>query len=135
MREDLAKLEQVTKEIRLLGRYHIDTESGLFLFREKRKQEIEQLSEKRSSLKRTLPTKVGKERIEELRGEITRLTGEIRKMRKEVVLCDGIAERSGIIREKLQAVQRERQEGKEGKAHEHKRRSGRADGADEPKRG
>ena len=135
LREDLAKLEQITKEIRLLGTYHIDTESGLFLFREKRKQEIEQLSEKRSSLKRTLRTKAGKEKIEELRGEIAGLTGEIRKMRKEVVLCDRIAERSGIIREKLQAVQRERQEGKEGKAHEHRRRSGRADGADEPQRG
>ena len=56
-------------------------------------------------------------------------------MQKEVVLCDGIAERSGVMREKLQAVQRERQKGKEGTAHEYRRGSGRADGADEPQRG
>lgn len=135
LREDLAKLEQIARETRLLGTYHIDTESGLFSFREKREQEIGQLSEQRSSLKRTLRTKAGREKSEELKKEIAGITGEIRKMRKEVVLCDGIAERSGIIREKLQAVQRERQEGKEGKIHEHRRRSGRADGADEPKRG
>ena len=135
LREDLAKLEQITKEIRLLGTYRIDTESGLFLFREKRQQEIGQLSEKRSRLKRTLRTKAGKERVEELRGEIAGLSKEIDKMRKEVVLCDRIAERSGIIREKLQAVQRERQEGKEGTDHEHRWRSRRADSADEPQWG
>ena len=135
LREDLIKLEQITKEIRLLGTYHIDTESGLFSFREKRKQEIEQLSERRSSLKRTLRTRAGQEKPEELKGEIAGLSKEIGRLRKEVVLCDGIAERSGVMREKLQAVQKERQKGKEGTAHEHRRRSGRADGADEPKRG
>lgn len=135
LREDLAKLEQITKEIRLLGTYHIDTESGLFSFREKRVQEIGELSDRRSGLRRTLRTKAGKERAEELRGEIGGLTREIKKMQKEVVLCDGIAERSGVMREKLQAVQRERQKGKEGTAHEYRRGSGRADGADEPQRG
>jgi Membrane-bound metallopeptidase len=135
LREDLAKLEQITKEIRLLGTYRIDTESGLFLFREKRQQEIGQLSEKRSSLKRALRTKAGKERGEELRGEIAGLSKEIGRLRKEVVLCDRIAERSGIMREKLQAVQKERQQGKEGTDHEHRRRSGRANSADEPQWG
>lgn len=135
LREDLAKMEQIIRETRLLGTYHIDTESGLFSFREQRQQEIGQLSERRSSLKRLLRTKAGQEEPEELKKEIAGITGEIKKMRKEVVLCDGIAERSGVMREKLQAVQRERQKGKEGTAHEYRRRSGRADGADEPQRG
>lgn len=132
LREDLAKLEQIAKETRLLGTYHIDTESGLFLFREKREQEIRQLSEQRSGLKRTLRTKAEREKSEELKGEIAGLSKEIGRLRKEVVLCDGIAERSGIIKEKLQAVQRERQQGKEGTDHEHRRRSRRTDRADEP---
>lgn len=132
LREDLAKLEQIAKETRLLGTYHIDTESGLFLFREKREQEIRQLSEQRSGLKRTLRTKAGRKKSEELKGEIAGLSKEIGRRRKEVVLCDGIAERSGIIKEKLQAVRRERQQGKEGTDHEHRRRSRRTDRADEP---
>lgn len=134
LREDLAKLEQIAKETRLLGTYHIDTESGLFLFREKRVQEMGQLSDKRSDLRRTLRTKAGREKSEELKGEIAGLSKEIGRLRKEVVLCDGIAERSGVMREKLQAVQKERQQGKEEKAYEHRRRSGRAVGADEPER-
>ena len=118
----------------MLGTYHIDTESGLFLFREKRVQEMGQLSDKRSDLRRMLRTKAGREKSEELKGEIAGLSKEIGRLRKEVVLCDGIAERSGVMREKLRAVQKEQQRGKEEKVYEHRRRSGRAVGADEPER-
>ncbi len=135
LREDLAKLEQITKETRLLGTYYIDTESGLFLFREERQQEIWQLSAHRNELRRILRTKAGQEQPEKIRKEISELTQKIRKLRMEVALCDGIAERSGLIREKLQAIQKERQQGKEETAHEYRRRSGRTAGEDEPQRG
>lgn len=135
LREDLTKLEQITKEARLLGTYHIDTESGLFLFREKRVQEIGQLSDQRSVLRKMLRTKAGKEKPEELRKEITGLSEEIGKRRREVALCDRIAERSGVMKEKLQAVRKERQQGKEGSFHEHRRGSRRTARAHEPQRG
>ena len=72
--------------------------------------------------------------VEELRKEIAELSKEIRKLREEVVLCDKIFERSQEMREKLQVVKKERQQGKEGQDHEYRRRSSRAGGSDEPER-
>jgi hypothetical protein len=134
LREDLTKLNQIVKETRLLGTYHIGTDTELFLFQQKRKDEMEQLSERREKLRKQSRTKAGKEKAEELREEIAGLTGEIRKCREEVVLCDKIAERSQVMKEKLRTVQSERLQGKEENSHEHGRRSRRTGRADEPER-
>ena len=74
---------------------------------------------------------IGVRLAEELRKEIAGLSKEIRKLREEVVLCDRIAERSQSMKEKLQVVQKERQQGKEEKNYEHRRRSSRTSGTDE----
>ena len=50
LREDLTKLDEIAKETRLLGTYHIGTDSELFLFQDKRKQQMEQLSDRRKEL-------------------------------------------------------------------------------------
>lgn len=42
---------------------------------------------------------------------------------KEVGLCDGIAARSGAMKEKLETVRQETRKEKEGNSHEHIRRS------------
>lgn len=134
LREDLTKLDEIAKETRLLGTYHIGTDSELFLFQDKRKHALEQLSDRRKELHKTIRTKAGEEKAEELRKEIAGLSKEIRKLREEVVLCDRIAERSQSMKEKLQVVQKERQQGKEEKNYEHRRRSSRTSGTDEPER-
>lgn len=134
LREDLTKLEEITKEARLIGTYHIDTVSNLFLFQKNRITEVEQLSDRRDGLRRRIRTKSGKEQAEQLRKEIAGLSKEIRRLREEVVLCDKIAERSQLMREKLQVVQKERQQGKEEISHEHRWRSRRANDTHEPER-
>ena len=134
LRVDLTKLDEIAKETRLLGTYHIGTDSELFLFQDKRKHALEQLSDRRKELHKTIRTKAGEEKAEELRKEIAGLSKEIRKLREEVVLCDRIAERSQSMKEKLQVVQKERQQGKEEKNYEHRRRSSRTSGTDEPER-
>ncbi len=134
LREDLTKLNEIAKETRLLGTYRIGTDTELFLLQEKRNLEMEQLSERRKMLRKRIRTKAGMENVEELRKEIAELSKEIRKLREEVVLCDKIFERSQEMREKLQVVKKERQQGKEGQDHEYRRRSSRAGGSDEPER-
>lgn len=54
---------------------------------------------------------------------ISVLTDRLGVLRKEVKLCDGIAERSGILREKLQTAlaEEEKQKGKENRRHELRR--------------
>ncbi len=131
LREDLTKLDELVKETRLLGTYHISTDSELFLFQEQRDQKIQQLSDRRAELRKKIRTKAGQENAGEFREEIAGLTKEIRTLREEVVLCDRIAERSQIIQKKLRVVQEERQQGKEEKIYEHRRRSGRTNCSDE----
>ena len=59
----------------------------------------------------------------EVKTEISALTKQIGELRKEVGLCNGIAARSGAMKEKLEAVRQETRKEKEGNSHEHIRRS------------
>ena len=54
-----------------------------------------------------------------MEAEISGLTDRIGELREEVVLCDGIAARSGLIRQKIQIVRQEKKQGKEEMNHEH----------------
>ena len=66
------------------------------------------------------------EHLTEVKAEISELTEQIGELRKGVVLCDGIAARSGVIQEKLEAVRQEKENQatrKEEMSHEHVRRS------------
>ena len=59
-----------------------------------------------------------------LKSEISKLTAEIGKLRKEVILCDHIAKRSEVIKEKLKVIKED--ERKEESKIEHRRRSRRS---------
>ena len=68
--------------------------------------------------------------LAEVKTEISGLTKQIGELRKGVVLCDGIAARSGVIKEKIKQVRQENSmnektihTGKEEKENEHIRRS------------
>ena len=54
------------------------------------------------------------EKAAEVKAQITALSKELAALRKEVVLCNSIAERSGVIQEKIKAVREDEQiKGKE----------------------
>ena len=48
-----------------------------------------------------------------LKKDISSLTKQINGLRKEVILCDDIAERSQVIKEKLDIIRQEERQGKE----------------------
>lgn len=56
---------------------------------------------------------------EALKTEISKLTEEIKELREEVKLCDGIATRSQVLKEKISIVRQETTERKEEVRHEH----------------
>ncbi len=131
-REDLRKLDTISKETRLLCHYHIDTAEQLFVLKGKLQGQMTELSDQRKHLRYKSRNAKGEEKIAELKAEISELTKQIGSLRKEVALCDGIAARSGVMKEKLEKVRKEeRQEKnhhgytarKEGTSHEHIRRS------------
>ena len=101
-REDLIKLNTIAKESRLLCHYRIDTAEQLSALQEDLKARMEMLSDKRKALRsksRSIREEGG---ISEARAEIRGLTEQIKEIRKEVNLCEGIAGRSGGIKERME---------------------------------
>lgn len=107
LREDLLKLDAITAETRLLIGHRIDTAEQLFSYRDKVSEKITVLTEKRKQLyktQRTAAVKSDPEKAAEIKDRIFALSKELATLRKEVSLCDDIAERSGVIKEKIKAV-------------------------------
>ena len=112
LREDLLKLDAITAETRLLIGHRIDTAEQLFSYRDEVNGKISALTEKRKQLykaQRTAAVKSDPEKTAEVKAQITALSKELAVLRKEVVLCNSIAERSGVIQEKIKAVREDEQ--------------------------
>lgn len=122
-REDLIKLDKISKETRLLCHYRIDTTEQLFSLKEDLQGKMAELADKRKHLRYKSRSVKDGERLSEIKEEIAGLSKQIGELRKEVVLCDGIAARSGVMKEKLEAVRQENSKEKEENSHEHIRRS------------
>lgn len=107
LREDLLKLDAITAETRLLIGHRIDTAEQLFCYRDEVNGKTATLTADRKQLykaQRTAAVKSDPEKAAEVKAQITALSKELAALRKEVVLCNSIAERSGVIQEKIKAV-------------------------------
>ena len=112
LREDLRKLDDITAETRLLVRNRIDTAEQLFSYQSEAKDKITALTAERKQLyklQRTAAVKADPEKAAEIKDRISALSKELAALRKEVSLCDDIAERSGVIKEKIKAVRKDEQ--------------------------
>ncbi|HHW46091.1 MAG TPA: relaxase/mobilization nuclease domain-containing protein [Clostridiales bacterium] len=129
LREDLAKLDAISEETKLLVRNHIDTAEQLFSYKEGLETKIESLTADRKALyrkQRTVSVKSDDDALNRVKEQITAISKELSALRKEVRLCEDIAIRSGVIKEKIRAVREDEQsQGKENKRDEQfRRRSG-----------
>ena len=112
LREDLLKLDAITAETRLLIGHRIDTAEQLFSYRDEVNRKIEALTADRKRLykaQRTAAVKSDPEKAAEVKAQIAALSKELATLRKEVVLCNSIAERSGVIKNKIKAVREDEQ--------------------------
>lgn len=129
LREDLAKLDAISEETKLLVRNHIDTAEQLFSYKEGLETKIESLTADRKALyrkQRTISVKSDDDALGRVKEQITVISKELSALRKEVRLCEDIAICSGVITEKIRAVREDEQsQGKENKRDEQfRRRSG-----------
>ena len=126
LREDLLKLNNISQEVRLLVRNKIDTAEQLSLYKNGLEVQIQKLSAERKALykkQRTVKCQSDPKPAEAVKKEIDGLTEQLKTLRREVHLCDDIAERSGVITEKLKAVREDEQtQGKEKQQNEPIRR-------------
>lgn len=123
LREDLMKLNNISQEVRLLARHHIDTAEQLALYKKEQEVQITTLSAQRRALQKALRTKFvldSPEQADAHRAQIKELSERLKALRRELHLCDDIAERSGVMAEKLKAVREdEKNQQKEEQQHEH----------------
>ena len=105
LREDLMKLDEITAQVRLLGREHISTSEQLFSYQHSVEDEIKTLTADRTHLRNEI-RKVNTDdaTLSGCKKQISAISARLKELRKEVRLCNGIAERSGVIKENLEAV-------------------------------
>lgn len=120
LKEDLMKLDKITDEVRLLGKHHIDTAEQLFSYKESVLDEIKTLTDDRTHLRKVMRTKMSDEKLFEVKGEVSEITDKLRTLRKEVRLCDGIAERSKVMEQNLKQIEADEKkiQGKENRNYE-----------------
>ena len=128
-REDLLKMDAISEEVKLLSRCHIDTGEQLSSYKTKLESQIKAMTVQRKSLykkQRTIAVKSDGGKLAALKAEIDQISGELKRLRREVHLCDDIAERSGVMLEKLRVIQEEeRNKEQEENRDEQLRRRGR----------
>ena len=120
LKEDLMKLDRITDEVRLLGKYHIDTAEQLFSYQSSVEEKIKTLTDDRTHLRKKLRTKMDDGKLSEVREKISEINDELKTLRKEVKLCDGIAERSKVMKSNLEVIrtEEEKMKRKENRSYE-----------------
>ena len=123
------KMDAISKEVKLLARHRIDTAEQLSSYRSELETKAETLTADRKRLykkQRTVAVKTDEAKLSEVKAQITALSRELATIRREVKLCDDIAIRSGVMKEKLKAVREDgKSKGKEQSRNEQfRRRSG-----------
>lgn len=117
LREDLMKLDNISKEAKLLGEHHIDTAEQLSSYKATLETEIKALSSDRKQLYKQSRAKAvisDESKLSAVKGEISDISKRLNALRREVHLCDDIAVRSGVMAEKIKAVREDEQsKGKE----------------------
>lgn len=117
LREDLIKLDAITKEARLLAEHRIDTAEQLSSYKSGLESQISALSADRKQLyrkQRTVAVKTDEALQNQIKTQIAAMSSQLTQLRREVRLCDDIAQRSGVMQEKIRAVREdEKTTGKE----------------------
>ncbi len=129
LREDLAKLDAISEEVKLLIGNRIDTAEQLSSHKKGLEQKIQSLTADRRALyrrQRTVSVKSDDDALAMVKEQITGISKELSALGKEVRLCEDIAMRSGVIKEKIKTVREDEQSQEKENEHneQFRRRSG-----------
>ena len=96
------KLNELTQQVTLLGRNHIGTDEQLLLYKQKVESKIETLIADRAHLRNEIrKINITDERLSQAKEQIADISKCLKELRKEVKLCNGIAERSVVIAQNI----------------------------------
>lgn len=124
LREDLYKVDQLSAQVRLLGRENISTSEQLFLYKSKAEEEIKRLTADRTHLRNEIrKVNIDDDSLSTAKLKISAISERLSELRKDIRLCNAIAERSGVMQETLATVlaEEEKSKGKENRNYEQRR--------------
>jgi hypothetical protein len=125
LREDIRLMDAITEQAKFLHRHGIDNDTQLTTFQTDTEQRIATLTTERKALSNEKRrASAPEERRAQLGAQINTLSAQLKLLRRDVRLCDAILERSLIIREKIEQMEKSE---KEEKTYEPDRRRGRTD--------
>jgi hypothetical protein len=129
LRDDLIKFDSIIAQSKLLCENRIDTHEQLAIYKSSVEEKIQTLTETRlvfrNQLKCLVRSNDEANKIE-VEGQIAGVSTELKKLRTESKLCDGISTRSAQMKENLKQVKLDEiKQREEKKDYEHIRRSGR----------
>lgn len=107
LKEDLMKLDEITAQVRFMGRRRIETEEDLHRTATEIEEKMKALLEERKMLRNDIRKPSNQDRTAELRAEVAQKTRQLAVLRKEFKMCEQISERSRIMRENVEQMQRE----------------------------
>lgn len=105
MREDLAKLDRLDAETRLLAKHEISTYEDMTAYQSEVQSQIKGLEEKRKGLRneaRNFQRQHDPIMAETVKGQVSDISKQLRELRKEMVLCEDITLRSAQTQEELE---------------------------------
>lgn len=116
MREDIRKLEQLDKQVQLLGKNRIETYEDLQEFREKCSAEKEMLIKTRGELRNKLKRVVragDEEAAMAVKKEIAAVTEKLQQIKDDLVTCNRVEEKAEMIQAEYAAMKKEQTEREE----------------------
>ena len=97
MREDRKKLQKYSAQADLMGKHGIDTVEDLHAFTESINAKHKALAIERAKLRNKLRRMHDSEEMRPIKAQISKLTDEMSKIRKDMRTCLDIAERHGVV--------------------------------------
>ena len=104
LRDDLLKCEKFSKQVRLLGKYQINTREELASFISRKEDELTKLSGSRDELRKVSRRVIPAEEKETLKLQISDVTKNMKVIREEIKLGKDIEVRSAELAERLEQV-------------------------------
>ena len=112
IRVDVQKMNDISNQTRLLVSNKIETYEQFLFYKNNLHDEVRKLLGEKMNLWKKYNRTSDEEKRNVIRLEITNVTNELNKKRKEVKLCDGIEERIEKIKENIQEFENENEKGK-----------------------
>lgn len=111
LRVEIQKMDEISKQTELLVNRQIKTYGELLFYKDNVVADIEKLVGRRNYLWNKVRATNEEKDKRVIRSEIDSITSEIEKKRKEVRLCDGIEQRTGVLEKSIDEF--EKTKGKE----------------------